>query len=225
VKARVFVAIVAIAIPAIPRVSVAQEQNGLRPNESTPADVAGHGGAFVHIDSPAPVDLERETGVRYQPFDVVCTSPCDTFVPAEGRYRVTSTSMRTSRSFSLPRGVGKTTIRVTPSSSAAFFSGFVLIGVGAIAITVAAAATLADGLGDGPATQSNSAAPAVAGVGGLAAIVTGLVLVLANGRSTVALIGHDAAPDIPRPAPPGREATPREWTVKALTVPILRVSF
>jgi hypothetical protein len=50
--------------------------------QSSPAPLQVPSRVLVHIESPEPVDLERGTGDFSDPFYVVCTSPCDTWVPA-----------------------------------------------------------------------------------------------------------------------------------------------
>ncbi len=91
---------------------------------------------LVHIRSPGPVDLQRETGDRREPFAAICTSPCDTLVPAGGRYRISGYLVRSSRPFTFPVDVTEDTLDVRPASSTGFMGGILLVSLGVIAVQV-----------------------------------------------------------------------------------------
>jgi hypothetical protein len=155
--------------------------------------VQQHGAVLVHVDAPEAVDLQRRTGEKYPPFEIVCTSPCDTLVPAEGDYRVTNDTIRTSRRFRLPDGAGRTTIRVEPSSSIAFAGGIMLASLGVVAVGTGLLLAIAGGAGgtpaNGTATNDSWRVPVAytLGVGGAVAVFGGLVLLISNRRTSVTL--------------------------------------
>jgi hypothetical protein len=127
------------------------------------------GSVFVHIDSPAPVDLERETGDRNNPSTIMCTSPCDRWLPATSGYHITGDGTRASDRFELLANAGgRETLVVSPTSSSAFGLGIVLIVVGAVAIGIASLALL------GAALPSDS--PNGSSVNGTAVLEVGLIL-------------------------------------------------
>src|SRR5579864_5553242 len=114
---------------------------------------------FVHVDSPRPVNLQlRASDKRRRPFYSICTSPCDTYVPADGAYRIggdgatdegsdgnlRSFDVQPSRLFSLPSGAVREVITVEPSSQLAFVAGIALTVIGGVAIGLAGLAALAN---------------------------------------------------------------------------------
>lgn len=163
------------------------------------------GSVLVHIESPQPVDLERETGDRSDPFDVICMSPCDTWVPVTSGYRlagdgtwvpvtsgyrIAGDGTRASRRFELLANAGgRQTLVVSPASSSAFGLGIVLIVVGGVALGIAGLALLGAALpSDSPNSSNNSGAvDLVLGLlaGGLGAEGGGITLVVLNHHSGV----------------------------------------
>ena len=142
---------------------------------------------LVHIRSPGPVNLQRETGDRREPFAVICTSPCDTLVPAGGRYRISGYLVRSSRPFTFPADVTEDTLDVRPASSTGFMGGILLVSLGVIAVQVGFLWLFADTFADLPyGGETPSRAPAVGvAIGGLVVAVTGGVLWALNGRTGV----------------------------------------
>jgi hypothetical protein len=167
---------------------------------------------FVHLDSPDPVDLQRETGLRYEPFSTVCTSPCDTLVPADGKYRISSDSARPSHFFTFSAGAQRDDIRVRPASRGGFTGGIVLLSTGAAAFGLGAFWLLAQGLGESNGSQDGGdGRPIALGVllGGLAALATGTVLTALNAKTKVShMEGRWTAP------PPVKPSEDSERTVR-----------
>lgn len=166
---------------------------------------------FVHLDSSEPVDLQRETGLRYEPFSTVCTSPCDTLVPADGKYRVSSDSIRPSRAFSFATDARRDDVRVRPASRGAFTAGILLLSTGAAAAGLGTLWLLAQGLGDSDGSQDDGGGrPIALGVvlGGLAAVVGGTVLTALNAKTKVS---HTPGPGTT--TPPVKPSEDSERTV------------
>ncbi len=137
----------------------------------------------MHVESPEPVNLERETGDRSDPFYVACTSPCDEWVPTTGRYRIAGDGTRASRGFELLASARRETVVVSPASSAAFGVGIAAIVVGAVALGIGSLGLLSAYLSDDPNGPSGNGPRNLAlGViaGGLVAEGGGIVLVVLN---------------------------------------------
>jgi hypothetical protein len=170
--------VVALSIGAnSPRIARAQ---------ATPFQVPGS--VFVHIESPEPVDLERATGDRHDPFYVACTSPCDEWVPATGKYRIAGGGTRASRRFELLANAGRETLVVSPASKAAFVIGIVAMVVGAAAAGIGALGLLSTAFSDDPNGSSGDGPRNLAlGViaGGLATEAGGIILLVLNAGSRV----------------------------------------
>jgi hypothetical protein len=161
---------------------------GIARAQSAPAPSQVPGSVLVHIESPEPVDLERETGDRRDPFYVACMSPCDEWVPATGKYRIAGSGTRASRRFELLAKGGRETVVVSPASSAAFGIGIAAMVVGAVAAGIGALALLSASFADDPNGPSGSGPPYLAlGVtaGGLVAEAGGIVLIVLNAASRV----------------------------------------
>jgi hypothetical protein len=154
----------------------------------------------VHIDSPSPVNLQRKGDDKRHPFYSICTSPCDTDVPADGEYRIGgdgapdtspdgsigSFDVRPSHRFSLPRGLRHDTIVVEPRSQAAFSGGIALTVLGGLALGVAALWAVAAAFGSFDEGTPSMTGPVVMAAGGGAAVVGGVILIVLN-RSTHSL--------------------------------------
>ena len=157
--------------------------------QSPPAPLQVPGRVLVHIESPAPVDLERGTGDFSDPFYVICTSPCDTWVPATDGYRIAGRGTRASRRFELLANAGRETLVVSQSSSIAFGIGIAAIVLGAVATGIGALGWLSDGFSDDPNGSSGNVVPLDLALGlmagGLVAEAGGIVLVVLNAGSRV----------------------------------------
>jgi len=158
-------------------------------------------GVVVHLDSPQSVDLERATGDKRNPFYVVCTSPCDEALPADGEYRISGDSVRFSRRFVLPDGASRDVIAVRPASSAAFQIGIALISLGGLSLGIGLLVTVANGLADDPdggSSNGQSVGLAVA-AGGLAAAIGGIVVAVVNRKTQVRQTGETTGEVMPPP--------------------------
>jgi hypothetical protein len=192
---------------------------------------------YVHIDSPQQVDLQRETGQRYRPFETICTSPCDTLVPADGRYRVSSESVRASRPFAFPLEAQREDMRVRPGSRSGFTAGIILLSTGGAAFGLGVLWLFAQGSGDSPDPQDNVQAWHDVAIGlvlgGIAAITGGIVLTALNARTKVSSI-ETATPPPVKPDEshertvmlPVRSATAMENTLPPATaIPVFAIRF
>jgi hypothetical protein len=155
---------------------------------------------YVHVESPEPVDLQRATGDRHVPFETVCTSPCDTQVPTDGRYRISGDAVRSTRTFTFASGVQREDMVVKPASSTGFSAGIALVSAGGISITIGMFSLLVAGLADGP-SQGDGGHPVAVGLmlGGLLAVAGGIVFIVGNARTTVS---HTVTTAPPAPAKP-----------------------
>ncbi len=180
-------------------------------------------GVFVHVESPSAVDLQRKRAVREgeeedEPFDTICTSPCDTYVPPEGRYRIghdpnsqpggASNGIRASSEFSLPRGLDHNTLSVEPATRGGLAGGIVLTSLGGVALDVALIWAWANGfasLNDGGTADMTG--PAVALLGGIGLITGGVTLIVRNVHSRVSLAQSGSA----LANPPGQARIEAPW--------------
>jgi hypothetical protein len=113
----------------------------------TSTDKVAPGTVLVHLDSPQTVNLEHRQGIgnSSNPWQYVCTSPCDTAVLSGDEFRVTGPDINSSRSFQLKSGDGqKVTLQVVPGKPGKATAGYVLIGTGA-ALAVAGVLVIAIG--------------------------------------------------------------------------------
>ncbi|HZU84241.1 MAG TPA: hypothetical protein VE987_15030 [Polyangiaceae bacterium] len=176
-----FVVVLVIVIGS-PRIARAQSGSASAP-EQVPGSV------LLHIESPDPVDLQRETGDRRDPFYVACTSPCDEWVPATGRYRIIGGGTRASRRFELLASSGRETVVVSPASSTGFGVGIAGIAIGAAALGIGVLGLLLSALpSDDPNGPTSNGPPTwelglIAG--GLVAAAGGVTLVVLNASSHV----------------------------------------
>lgn len=200
--------------------------------QSSPPPSQVPGSVLVHIESPEAVDLERETGDRHDPFDVVCTSPCDEWVPATGRYRIAGSGTRGSRRFELLANAGRETVVVSPASSTAFGIGIAAIVVGAAAIAIGSLGVLANSFSDDPNGSSGHGPLDLAlgvVVGGLAVEAGGIALVVLNGSSRVhqtTASGPSAeSPSALFPSDVAHRGAPIPGYPSAASWPLLRLTF
>lgn len=114
---------------------------GTSPNKVAPGSV------LVHLDSPQTVNLEHRQGIgnKSNPWQYVCTSPCDSAVLSADEFRITGPDVNASRSFVLKSGDGqKVTLQVLPGKQGKATAGYVLVGTGA-ALAVAGVLVIAIG--------------------------------------------------------------------------------
>jgi len=201
--------------------------------QSSPAPLQVPGRVLVHIESPEPVDLERGTGDFSDPFYVICTSPCDTWVPATDGYRIAGGGTRASRRFELLANAGSETLAVSPSSSTAFGIGIAAIVLGAVAASIGALGWLSDGFVDDPNGSSGNVVPLDLALGlvagGLVAEAGGIVLVVLNPGSRV----HQTTAFDPSaksssglfPSDVAHRAAPIPGYPSATSWPLLRLAF
>jgi hypothetical protein len=154
------------------------------PDPRLPADPADRA-ILVHVHSPDPVVLERETGNRYEPFASICTSPCDTLVPASGRYRITGDSIRSSRPFTFPTDAAEDTLDVNPTSPLGFAGGIALVSLGGAALQIGLLWALAASYADFDSGTPDRAPAVGLLIGGVVCLVTGGVLWASNGKTRV----------------------------------------
>ena len=166
--------------------------------QSAPAHVV------VHIESPTPVDLERETDTAPFSFYRECTSPCDEAVPVGGDYRIHAVGVPASRVISLPSGSKQVTVMVRPGSRLAGATGDVLVVTGVAAMFVALAGVVSVGGGDsGPSNRA--LVVGVFGASGLVAVGVGVALLLLSAPTdvTMTLPPPASAPEAPSMIPVG----------------------
>ncbi len=201
-----------------------------------------------------PVNLERKQSNGADTFSNVCRSPCDTYVPADGEYQIEGVEepratagpapdVRPSDSFSLQQDRGRDAITVDPRSKNAFTAGIVLTSLGGAAIQIAAAWAFIAGfeglpgciLGEESMDASSSSCgggdmsgPILTAVGGVAALVGGIVLIVIHSRTRVSQSGQ--APGGPESPPPPTGTWPDESPeARAMPhpmgAPLLRIAF
>ncbi len=192
---------------------------------------------YVHVDSPEPVDLQRETGERYQPFETVCTSPCDTLVPADGRYRISSDSVRASRPFAFPLEAKREDMQVRPASRGGFTGGILLLSTGGAAFGLGVLWLFAQGLADSPDPQDNAQAWHAVSIGlvlgGLAAITGGIIFTARNAKTKVSSVEATVPPPVKPDESrdhivvlPSRSATAMEKALPPVTaIPVFAIRF
>jgi hypothetical protein len=147
----------------------------------------GPGQVVVHIDSPSPVDLERETDTAPFSFYRECTSPCDEAVPVGGDYRIHAVGVPASRVISFSSGSKQATVRVRPGSRLAGATGDVLVVSGVAAMFVALEGVVSAGGGDtGPSNRA--LVVGVVGASGLVAVGVGVALLLLSAPTDVKVI-------------------------------------
>jgi hypothetical protein len=173
--------------------------------------------AFVHIDSPEPVDLGRRTE-REGEFTVVCTSPCDRALPLSGAYRIQAPRAALiadgdrppgtplSDDFALfpgkPAETPRETIAFAPSSHSRSAVGFGLVIVGAptwVAGVFAGIVNFGHGLGEGDRVDQTG--PLIAIAVGVVMTVTGIALLVSR-DSQVTIDGRSPPRAIDPPMSP-----------------------
>jgi hypothetical protein len=197
-----------------------------------PAREGPPGRVFVHIDSGAPVVLERSEESGFVP---VCIAPCDRWLPVDGEHRIAGAGVRPSARFSLYGNF--MTASVAPASSARFAAGITLSVIGIAALLVGEIATdvwlyrdaffLSDD--DANAVLITAISSAVAGAG---LIIGGLPLAIGNARTRVQTMSTSAPPmptsaQPPPPRPVGFAAPLGSAPASggSLVVPIVRWAF
>lgn len=155
-----------------------------------PAASQSLGTATVHIEG-AEVALEELT--ERGSWRRVCVTPCDQKLSLDSTYQIVGDGLRTSKGFQLHANNGeRITLSISPSSSAAFVGGIVLLGTGLlvsiIGLYVGAGATAVEDVNSNGTSHSSTAATVgwvMAGSGAVAAIV-GVILWAGNGHTGVA---------------------------------------
>jgi len=190
------------------------------------ADPALEPSAWIHVESPGPVRLERIAPgeVEWRP---VCGSPCDMVVRTDGVFRVTGDDVRPSPSFTVrARPSERVDVRVRRSSTTAHTLGILGIVGGSVVASTALTVALGQWLGaafqnigtalantpcavnprctpvespPGPNLTPALVTAAIAGVITLA----GAVALAVNGKTRVEGAGIEGAPEPPTP--------PSEW--------------
>lgn len=91
--------------------------------------------AEVHIDSPAPVSLERRAPGTTT-WENVCTSPCDVKTSTTAEYRIVGTDLNESKTFMIDGTKGKVVLGVAPGTKARENAGlWILVGGGVFVVT------------------------------------------------------------------------------------------
>jgi hypothetical protein len=201
--------------------------------QSSPAPLQVPSRVLLHIESPKPVDLERGTGDFSDPFYVICTSPCDTWVPATDSYRIAGGGTRASRRFELLANAKRETLVVSPSSSIAFGMGIAAIVLGGVAANIGAWAWLSDGFGEDPNGPSGDVIPFDMALGlmagGMVAAAGGIVLVVFNAGSrlhqTIAFGPSTKSSSGLFPSDVAHRGTPIPGYPPAASWPLLRLAF
>ena len=137
---------------------------------------------LVHVDSGRSVRLERRNATD-DPWVPVCDSPCDSRVSIDATYRIAGDGVRTSAPFTLePMAGNRLSIDVATGAKAGFAVGVVLTSVSPLVLLVGAGIYL---LASG-ADIDRSLKPVGLGLtaGGVAGLVTGIVLIALNARTT-----------------------------------------
>jgi hypothetical protein len=110
--------------------TVAPESGGVLRGipSAAPATPAPPERVLVHMTGSPDATLETRSGSGWA---LVCTSPCDTWLPIHGDYRTAGPHMRPSRVFALEGTVGTTDyLYVDAASSSAYVAGGVAASVG-----------------------------------------------------------------------------------------------
>jgi hypothetical protein len=211
------------------------------PPPSTNVEEDGRQAAFVHIDSPDPVTLERNTTNGWQ---FACSSPCDRNLSLDYEYRLVGSGIRTTGVFHLQARPGdRIELQVNPSSRGAFVGGIILVStgpvvmlVGLVVLLVAATESIADTCFSTTSSvcsnQHDSGSGGTVGalllVGGAAMIIGGIVMIASNAHSGVAQQPLERAQP-PRDAwlrlPTWHEDSMAVAAPKAASVPVWNVTF
>jgi hypothetical protein len=160
------------------------------------------GSAVVHIESDAPVILERRDpgGGRWA---LACSAPCDEELPLASSYRISGAGVRDSNSFRLNARPGDhIVLDVSTASKGAFAGGIVLtsIGGGSLLLGAMVLMTVAAENASNPYQSSNSDGNAGT-VGwimlgaGAASVLVGVLVIVGNRHSNV---GQSTATQHPR---------------------------
>lgn len=164
-----------------------QATPGASPQAQPPQQVVPDGGSvFVHIESPRPVRLLRRASTRGA-YDAVCESPCDAMVPLSGVYQIVGDGMPSSRELTLRGNPGdRVVLNVDPASRGTMVTGWVIFGVGGLAVLVGVAVMLIGAMGEALGHSKGSEVVGAGGItalAGLAGVGTGLALAIPNLRT------------------------------------------
>jgi len=155
------------------------------PTAPTPPS-APAGNVTVHIEGDD-VTLEQMSNGGWAG---VCSTPCDRALPLGPSYRITGDGVRTSRAFLLAGANGdRLVLDVSTASKSDFAGGIVLLSIGSLftviggfTLLIVAAVNAAPGYTN---TDGAERAGWIMFGGGLAGLVTGIVLMSSNGSSKV----------------------------------------
>ncbi len=197
--------------------------------------------AMVHIETDKEVVLEGKP--QMGGWTVICQAPCDTQVPLDYEYRISGSSIRRSKPFSIQANPGqRVTLVVNPASKGAFIGGLVLTGVGPVVIIVGLFTALVgaleqtttyDSFGN-PSTVNNGQSTETTGwiisLVGVGMLVTGIILFSSNSKTKatqeVASADRPSRDDAWLRLPTWHEGASVEKSLpKAATVPIFSRSF
>jgi hypothetical protein len=197
----------------------------------------------VHMTGSPDASLETRSGEGWA---LVCTSPCDQWLPIGGNYRVTGPDIRDSTAFALEGKTGTTdSLYVDAASSSAFAGGMVAASIGYAATAIGLALVLvaamenlgpaldADGSGNfsSPPSGIGLAVPAGMIISGAVVGTIGLVLNRSNVHTSVDQTpkGDDCAPPSPVSVrtPTWRDTpTPaRDLAAAPIVVPLYALTF
>lgn len=167
------------------------ERNGVeQPMGGAPAPAlapeAAGGTVTVHIEGSSEATLEQQSGAGWL---AVCSATCDRALPLDATYRMVGGGMRNSGAFRLAGAPGdRVVLVVDPASRGAFVGGIVLISVGSpvmlIGGMVLMVVAIANAVGDKNTGTTEAVGWTMLG-GGLAGLITGIVLLAGNSRTKV----------------------------------------
>jgi hypothetical protein len=122
------------AKPAEEKAAPASDKPADKPAKSDDAAAPSDALVEVHLDSPAPVSLERRApgGTTWEN---VCTTPCDVKTSSIAEYRVVGTDLNDSKPFMIDGTKERVNLTVAPGSKGRADAGlYILVGGGIITI-------------------------------------------------------------------------------------------
>jgi len=194
----------------------------------------------LHVDGPADVEIAGRPTEGNAGWTTVCTGACDQPVPLDWQYEVRGDGIKTSSMFFL-NGVdgGSAALKVDPASKGTFVLGVVGIGAGALGTVVGGYLVLfgviwgrTSSVGSNGAAVSNQSTGdalvtggAVTGGVGLAVVVGGLLMTVANISTGVKQTGSRDARAAPTFLPRFESALAVPPVPGALGAPLVTVRF
>jgi hypothetical protein len=190
------------------------------------ADEAADPTVLLHVDSPRAVAVERADDGAF-----VCTSPCNTRVPATTRYRIAGS--RASEPFILDARQPRASIAVDPATKRSYLVGLGAFGLGsAVAIAggiiLGVAAASSEPIPADGATTNTDFTDAV--TAGTVMVITGIAGAIWGGGTAIANAKTRVTGDVVGPAPArGLAPSPRTQAAVApppfIMIPILGGTF